>query len=221
MQTRKFPVFPLPNLVFFPKVIIPLHIFEPRYRIMIQDILEHEQQIGMLLLKKGWEKDYFGTPETFRIGCVGAIEAFEKLPMGRFNVLLRGIQKFEVVNFTQHAPYRCVEARMLRDEDFNFTRAEKSRLFRHLWEISHRYARVVLQLSPAAVFGEVQEGDLEALINQTAMILDIDIFEKQKLLELPSLEKRYYFIKQTIDERLAGNRLLHQVDKLDFDPIMN
>ncbi|MBV9497422.1 MAG: LON peptidase substrate-binding domain-containing protein, partial [Acidobacteria bacterium] len=56
------PLFPLPNLVFFPNTRLPLHIFEPRYREMIADALDSDQRFGIVLLRPGWQDDYYGAP---------------------------------------------------------------------------------------------------------------------------------------------------------------
>ncbi|HZR47414.1 MAG TPA: LON peptidase substrate-binding domain-containing protein [Candidatus Manganitrophaceae bacterium] len=62
------PIFPLPNVVFFPKTYLPLHIFEPRYCQMVEEALAAERVIGMVLLKEGWEKDYDQNPPVYEIG---------------------------------------------------------------------------------------------------------------------------------------------------------
>src|SRR5947209_17017865 len=83
-------LFPLPNLVLFPQVIQPLHIFEPRYRQMTADALDDDRLIALALLQPGWEPDYGGTPPLFASACLGKIVADQCLPDGRFNLLLRG-----------------------------------------------------------------------------------------------------------------------------------
>ena len=66
------PLFPLPNVVFFPGVPLPLHVFEERYREMVADcIREGQELIGMTLLRGDWKDDYYGRPEIFEIGCGG------------------------------------------------------------------------------------------------------------------------------------------------------
>ena len=73
------PIFPLPNVVFFPDTYLPLHIFEPRYRDMITDADQDGQCIGMVLLKTGWEDDYYGNPPVFSLGCIGRIKNIQSL----------------------------------------------------------------------------------------------------------------------------------------------
>lgn len=93
---RIIPLFPLPNLVFFPKTYLPLHIFEPRYREMVQDAEQQSRMIGMVLLKDGWEKNYHGSPEICSEGCAGELIAVQRLEEGRFNIILKGLFRFSV-----------------------------------------------------------------------------------------------------------------------------
>ncbi len=83
-------VFPLPNLVLFPGVIQPLHIFEPRYRALMRDALDSDQLIGMATLKPGWESSDARRPAIYPTLCVGKIVTHAELPDGRFNLLLCG-----------------------------------------------------------------------------------------------------------------------------------
>ena len=71
-------IFPLPNVVLFPNVFLPLHIFEPRYREMVADALDGDRIIGMVLLRPGWEGDYEGRPPVYPIGCAGLITHAER-----------------------------------------------------------------------------------------------------------------------------------------------
>src|SRR5437016_1784126 len=90
-------LFPLPNLVFFPHVMQPLHIFEPRYRQMTADALAGDRLIALVLPKPGWEPDYADRPALHSVGCVGRIMAEQQLEDGRFNILLRGMARIRIV----------------------------------------------------------------------------------------------------------------------------
>ncbi len=89
-------LFPLPNVVFFPHVVLPLHIFEPRYRQMTSDALAGDRLIAMVLLRPGWEADYQGMPALHDVACLGTIAADERLQDGRFNILLRGLYRVRI-----------------------------------------------------------------------------------------------------------------------------
>ena len=97
MSPPALPLFPLPNVVLFPNVFLPLHIFEPRYRAMVADALEGDRMIGMVLLRPGWEGNYEGRPPVYPVGCSGLITHHERLPDGRYNIVLRGVEKFRIL----------------------------------------------------------------------------------------------------------------------------
>lgn len=96
MLPSEIPLFPLPNVVLFPSTLLPLHIFEARYRAMVADALEGERMIGMVMLRPGWEPHYEETPAVYPVGCAGFITHAEKLADGRYNIILQGIEKFRI-----------------------------------------------------------------------------------------------------------------------------
>jgi Lon protease-like protein len=106
MLPPTIPIFPLPNVVLFPNVLLPLHIFEPRYREMTADALAGDRIIGMSLLQPGFEPDYEGRPAVYPVGCAGVITHAERLPDGRYNMVLRGIEKFRIESEERLAPWR-------------------------------------------------------------------------------------------------------------------
>src|SRR5947208_14651110 len=82
------PLFPLPNVVLLPRAILPLHIFEERYKAMTADALAGDRQVAMALLKPGWERNYYQKPAIEPIVCVGKILTHERLADGKYNFLL-------------------------------------------------------------------------------------------------------------------------------------
>jgi Lon protease-like protein len=100
------PLFPLPNVVLFPRAILPLHIFEERYKAMTADALRGPRRIAMALLRPGWEKNYHGRPAIEPIVCIGAILSHEKLPDGKYNFLLQGRTCARVVREYGDESYR-------------------------------------------------------------------------------------------------------------------
>src|SRR5256885_10943458 len=106
MLPPSIPLFPLPNVVLFPNVFLPLHIFEPRYRQMVADALQGDRIIGMVLLRPGYEADYQGRPPTYEVGCAGVITHSQPLSDGRYDIVLRGIEQFRITSEDQSRPYR-------------------------------------------------------------------------------------------------------------------
>jgi ATP-dependent Lon protease len=109
------PLFPLPNIVFFPNSLLPLHVFEPRYRQMVEDIIDSERIIGMVLLKPGWEKNYHDSPEIFSVGCMGRIISIEAEKEGRSNIVLYGLKRVRILEILHYAPYRLARVNLMED----------------------------------------------------------------------------------------------------------
>jgi Lon protease-like protein len=110
------PLFPLPSLVLFPDTIVPLLVFEDRYRVMVKEALEGERLLGLALLKPGWETGYEGNPPIHERVCVGTVLTHELLADGRYKLLLYGLFRADVVEETQATPYRKATVRVSRDE---------------------------------------------------------------------------------------------------------
>ena len=108
-------LFPLPNVVLFPSVFLPLHIFEARYREMVADAIAGDRMIGMVLLRPGWEHDYEGRPPAYQIGSSGVITHFERLSDGRYNIILRGLERFRVLEEDSSRIYRRAIVERLAD----------------------------------------------------------------------------------------------------------
>lgn len=109
------PVFPLPRTVFFPGTLLPLHIFEERYRAMMRHCLETKHlAIAIALLEPGYEASYEGRPPIHRVCGVGRIEQQEELPDGRFNLVLRGVSRVHISELPpSDKPFRLARAEVL------------------------------------------------------------------------------------------------------------
>src|SRR6476661_1177747 len=99
-MSELLPLFPLPN------VFLPLHIFEARYREMVADAVASDRLIGMVLLRPGWERDYEGRPPIYPVGCSGVITHAERLDDGRYNIVLRGVERFRILEEEGSRSYR-------------------------------------------------------------------------------------------------------------------
>jgi uncharacterized protein len=91
-------LFPLPNLVLYPHVMQPLHVFEDRYREMVEDALAGDKLIAMAVLEPGWEDEYDSRPPVAQYACLGKIVAHHRLEDGRYNLLLLGVQRVQIVH---------------------------------------------------------------------------------------------------------------------------
>jgi ATP-dependent Lon protease len=110
-------LFPLPNLVMFPHVLQPLHIFEPRYCDLLEAALADDRLIAMAVLAPGWEKDYEGRPSVHPVACLGHIVTHVRLPNGRHNLLLAGVARVRLgTELPAGTSYRSAPATLLDDE---------------------------------------------------------------------------------------------------------
>jgi len=108
--TRELAVFPLPDVVFFPKTVLPLHVFESRYRTMVKDALAADATIAVALLQPGWEQRYEGSPSYYPIATAGRMEDIETTPDGRYYFKLAGLVRVRLGEVVRDAPYRLVRA---------------------------------------------------------------------------------------------------------------
>jgi hypothetical protein len=108
-------LFPLPNVVLLPRAVLPLHIFEFRYRVMTADVLQGAGLVAMALLMPGWEKDYHGRPTIEPVVCVGQIRRWEQLPDGKYNFLLQGVLRATIEREFTDRPYRYAMLRRVKD----------------------------------------------------------------------------------------------------------
>lgn len=111
------PIFPLPELTFFPHTLLPLHIFEARYRAMVSDCLARDRRLAVVGLKPGYEAAYDAKPAVYPVAGAGEIVQWERLATGRFNILLRGDGRIRIeAELPTDTLYRVVRARVLEDE---------------------------------------------------------------------------------------------------------
>jgi Lon protease-like protein len=178
MLPPTIPVFPLPNVVLFPNVFLPLHIFEPRYRQMVDDALNGDRIIGMVLLRPGWQEAYEGRPAVYPIGCAGVITHAERLADGRFNIVLRGMEKFRIVSEDDDRAYRVASVEAVTEPTAESVRAEMRGERRRLESllVPHAESQPPESKVPSAMPDE-------DLVNALAQYLEFEPVEKQALLE--------------------------------------
>ena len=189
-------LFPLPNVVLFPNVFLPLHIFEPRYREMIADALSTDRLIGMVLLRPGWERDYEGRPPVYPIGCSGVITHAERLNDGRYNIVLRGVERFRIVEENDERTYRRAFVDPLPEIELAAGDREELRTCRAKLEMMTKSGDAKL---PASMSDE-------DLINALAQYLRLDALEKQALLEEPGLRSRARSLVELLEMRMLAAR---------------
>ena len=206
------PIFPLEDVVLFPNSSVPLHIFEPRYREMIADALVGDGIIGMILLRPGYEADYYGRPPVYAVGCAGTIIEAEELSDGRYMILLGGLVRFRVTREDRSRAYRLADVEPLpevlddqRQEILKERREDRSRAYRladvePLPEVLDDQRQEILKerrrrlagmrdaisgLSP--LFNSLSD---EEFVDRLSQVLTLSPAGRQSLLELDGLVER-------------------------------
>jgi Lon protease-like protein len=188
------PLFPLPNVVLFPQMSMPLHVFEPRYRKMVADVLATHRTIGMALLRPGWERDYYGRPPIYLHGCAGVIEEHEILEHGRYNMLLKGVSRFRVTDEHTGEPYRLASVQPLAEgpgEPFA------------LDSLRRQVTEAVGRGSDGPAVLVMQDGlPHDLFVNALAQSLPLTPVERQSLLECDSVASRYRRLLEILEFRI-------------------
>ncbi len=206
MLPSEIPVFPLPNVVLFPSALLPLHIFEPRYRAMVADALESERLIGLVMLRPGWESHYEEAPDVYPIGCAGFITHADRLPDGRFNIMLRGLEKFRILGERAAREgverYRIARIESIQEATSGATAA--SHAARH--RLEKLLARKLQKHDHDFIPKDVPDADLVHAIAQ-----HLEPLEKQALLECNSLLERCEVLVELLEMRMMpqGKSRMH------------
>lgn len=203
MLPPHLPIFPLPDTVLFPGVFLPLHIFEPRYRQLVARAIEGDRIIGMALLVPGHEEEYEGRPPVFPVGCAGLITHVERQNDGRFNLILRGLEKFRIDEEeppTDGVLYRIAHVTAIGEDTSPDDRAALGDARRRL--------EALLAPSIQGEGGSRLPKDMadDDLVNALSQYLDLEPLEKQALLERDGVVSRCHTLIELIEMKLLMQR---------------
>ncbi len=193
-------VFPLPNLVLFPHVMQPLHIFEPRYRCLLEDSLATDRLIAMALLAPGWESDYDGRPTICPMACLGRVTTYHRLEDGTYNLLVLGLQRVRLAREIEpRLPYREAEVVLCQDCYPACPKPAGRALQQRLREAFVR----ILPLLPEAQeqLDQLLATDipLGVLTDVISFMLEIDIGQKETLLAEMNVHRRAQMLLEHLD----------------------
>jgi Lon protease-like protein len=190
------PIFPLPDVVLFPHTLLPLHIFEPRYREMVRDCLAGDKRLAMALLRPGWENDYYGRPAIYPIAGSGEIIQHEELPDGRFNILLRGTMRIGVTaELPAEKAYRVARARPLPDR---YPDTNPKALADRLERLKVFYLRILSEVQKgqgdvAKIFSGVKDPGI--IVDRIASAAIVDAETRQRVLEALEVANRMAIVQ--------------------------
>jgi len=196
-MTRRLAIFPLAGAILFPRMHLPLHIFEPRYRAMVSEAMARDQRIGMIQPSGPGEP-----PPLYSIGCVGRVAEIEALDDGRFNIILMGESRFRIARELEVATmFRQVEAELIADPDDEPALAPSERA---AVEIEAR--AFADALGYRVEWDAVATLDDETFVNAIAQIAPFEPADKQALLETDRLAARADLVTQLMQFRRRGEQ---------------
>jgi len=196
----ELPIFPLPNVVLFPNMALPLHIFEERYKRMMHDCLKSDRYLGIFLLQKGWEEA--AEPLPYEVGGFGQVVRAVKLPTGNYEIVVRGLGKVRILSYSQVIPYRRALVELLEDEgdDSAELRAQAASMVERLKKIlalrpsqgAELHAHLKLLASPR---------DLAYAV--AAYYPDLTVYERQAILEIRGIDAQIAHLNRLLGRELA------------------
>jgi ATP-dependent Lon protease len=209
----EIPLFPLPNLVLFPQVLVPLHIFEERYKLMINACIENDEVFGVVLLREGAESE--SEDAIHRVGVTARVVQVERLADGRMNILTQAENRFRIRRFTQETPYWKGFVEFWDDDE---SRKSTESLYNEVSELYKKFIELSTKIdSSEETESTIPESpsDLSFVISY---VLDIDSETKQKLLEMTSSAERLRALIplvneaiRKIEQQIALNEMMHKV----------
>jgi Lon protease-like protein len=198
---RQIPVFPLPDVVFFPGTVLPLHVFETRYREMVKDALAADRTIAVALLQPGWEELYQGSPAYHPVATAGRMEELESTADGRSYFKLVGLVRVRLGDVLRDTPYRLVRAEEIPERPVDES------------DPSIRRAKLDLLASQVCLARELTGSDegrlvldermpFATVVNGAAASLPVEPALRQSLLELDDIVERHRRASALLDDIL-------------------
>ena len=202
-------LFPL-NTVLFPGQLLPLHIFEPRYRQMIGECIQHGRPFGVVLIRSGEE---VGAPaEPYAVGTTAHIVQVERLDNGRMNVLCVGNARFRVEQTFHDKPYLYGQVDLWPWQPFTAGSADLAVIRQRL----ERYVQALAEVTDTQLQIEMPD-DPAALANTAAAILQIDADEKLRLLSTSSIGDLLLQVSDLLQRELRAWQIVQGSRRLSPD----
>ena len=214
------PIMPLPNAILFPRVLLPLYIFEPRYKKMLGDCLKGDRMFAVALLRKGWEKAGAGA-SPYPIATVGVIRTCVGRPDGTSNLVLEGVTRVSIVDYVRLRPYRVARVGLLESHEINVA-PQRDALVAAVAKLAKARARMGVGLPKSVVNSllAVESPDLlsdlvsftllDNFHHKQAMLETLDVNERlAKLVELLQAQIRQFELWKTLQGKLSNDDVGH------------
>ncbi|MFO0549193.1 MAG: LON peptidase substrate-binding domain-containing protein [Polyangiaceae bacterium] len=188
------PLFPLPQVVLMPGALLPLHVFEPRYRRMIRDVLDSHRALGIVQIIDAAALDRHGHPRIAEIAGAGTIVDATELPNGRFNILVRGRARVRLRELEFVAPYRRAQATVVDSTDEDVPSSAMAALI----SAATAFVTLVKARDASFDFRMPKLSDVETLADHCAQHLLIDGRDRQRALETTSVAERVRIVTEVL-----------------------
>lgn len=196
-------LFPLPNVVLFPHVLLPLHIFEPRYVEMTRDALAGDGLIALAQIKPGSENSQAEVPEIHPVICIGRIAHHVELEDGRYNLIVQGLSRASIIEeLPMEYAYRQASVELLAEEPFDNISTEDQRRA----EILKNFRKLFPKLDVEHELHQVFESEipLGILCDVFAYALSLDPADSQRLLSEFNVDRRSRLLLQLIETSISN-----------------
>jgi Lon protease-like protein len=203
------PLFPLPQTVLFPGALLPLHVFEPRYKAMVRDALESHRVLSVVLITDARALDAHGHPAIAAIAGAGEIIDHAELPGGRYNILLRGRARVRLEERAFVPPYRAAVATLIEDEPTEVSQTDRAALI----STATAFATLVRDRDRDFDFRLPRDAGPSQLVDLCAHHLLLDARERQAVLETLDVSARVRRVTEALAlQRLALTSEAHDVN---------
>ena len=210
-------LFPLANAVLFPNVLLPLHIFEPRYLEMTREALEGDGLIAMAQIKSGWGESDTETPDLHPVICIGRIAHHVRLEDGRYNLILQGLTRASIIEeLPLERPFRRAAVELLTEEPIENISHEDQRRAELLQNFRRLFPKLDVEHELHSVFES--EIPLGILCDVFAYALSLEAADAQRLLSEFNVERRCRLLLQLIEKSLADQAIQPDTAGREFPP---
>jgi Lon protease-like protein len=197
---QRLPIFPLPNVLLFPNMVLPLHIFEERYKRMVSDCLQGDRLLGLFLLQRGWDEEG-ATPTPYDVGGMGRITRAVRYPNGSMDILLSGVARVHVLSYVQEKPYLIAAVDMWPDEPDDSEGMEA--LTRRMVGLFERYVTAKAGEGHELLRGLKLLASSIDLLHYAVTNLPLDVHQKQEILNLRPIDERVTMMITFLNRELA------------------
>ena len=198
----EIPVMPLPGAVLFPHALLPLYIFEPRYREMLEHALKRDRMFSVALIKPSCP-EWHAPEDFFHFATVGLIRACVGRGDGTSNLVLQGLHRVRFTSFEQETPFPVAKIDIVESSD-DETTVESEALAEKVLELYRKVKRAGRRLPPKVDRYLAQLGDLEMLADLIASTFVDDPLRRQKMLEESSVNQRLRLLITFLQDEIGS-----------------